>query len=112
VQQLGGQTRLVYSSELCAGQPEIRGSEKIQHLLKAAGATVYISGESVGSQRYIDEEWFRREGIRLEWQRFRHPQYRQLHGSFAENLSIIDLIFNCGAASRSILLSGGDEPAG
>jgi hypothetical protein len=108
--QLGSQTRFLYSSDLCADEPEVRGSEKIQHLLKAAGATVYISGESIGSRRYIDEEWFRREGVQLEWQRFRHPQYPQLHGDFAENLSIIDLIFNCGPASRSIMLPGEIKP--
>jgi hypothetical protein len=81
------------------------GSEKIKYLLKATGATVYISGEGAGSRRYIEEEWFNEQGIQLQWQQFKHPQYSQLHGAFAEKLSIIDLIFNCGPQARSILLA-------
>jgi WbqC-like protein family len=104
-QQLGAETQLVYSSSLCKDQPPTKGSEKIHNLLKATGATVYISGETVGSHRYVEEEWFRQQGIQLQWQHFQHPRYPQLHGAFAEYLSIIDLIFNCGPQARSILLS-------
>ncbi len=110
-QQLGSHTRLVYSSTLCADRPELTGTEKIQHLLKATGATVYISGETVGSQRHLDLEWFQKEGIRLEWQHFQHPRYPQLHGAFEERLSIIDLILNCGPQSRSIIRSESTEAA-
>lgn len=105
VQQLGGRTQLVYSSALCKDQPAIEGNEKIRYLLKIMGATVYISGEGAGSRRYIEEEWFKQQGIQLEWQKFHHPQYPQLQGPFAEKLSIIDLIFNCGPHAPSILLS-------
>lgn len=103
-QQLGAETRLVLSSDLCKDRPDVKGGEKIHHVLKALGATVYISGESVGSQRHIDEDWFRREAIRLEWQHFRHPEYPQLHGPFVPNLSVIDLILNCGPKARAYLL--------
>jgi hypothetical protein len=105
VQQLGSGTQLLYSSALCKDQPTMDGSEKIKYLLKATGATVYISGEGAGSRRYIEEEWFNEQGIQLQWQQFKHPQYSQLHGAFAEKLSIIDLIFNCGPQARSILLA-------
>jgi hypothetical protein len=32
-----------------------------------------------------------------------HPVYPQLHGDFVPYLSIVDLIFNCGAASMAVL---------
>jgi hypothetical protein len=105
-EQLGGETQLVYSSALSKDRPAMQGSEKIHYLLEATGATVYISGETEGSHRYIEEEWFRQQGIQLEWQHFQHPRYAQLHGAFAEYMSIIDLIFNSGPQARSILLSG------
>jgi len=105
VQELGGRTQFVYSSDLCKNQPLLNGKEKIEYLLKATGATVYISGSGAGSRRYLEEEWFRNEGIQLQWQQFCHPQYPQLHGEFAEQLSIIDLIFNCGPRARSFVLS-------
>jgi hypothetical protein len=104
-EQLGGGTQFVYSSALCKDQPDITGSKKIQYLLKATSATVYISGEGAGSRRYVEEDWFREQSIQLQWQQFFHPQYPQLHGLFAEKLSIIDLILNCGPEARSILLS-------
>jgi hypothetical protein len=96
---------LVYSSELCKGHPAIEGSEKIQYLLMVTGATAYISGEGAGSRRYVREGWFVQQGIHLQWQQFRHPKYRQLHGAFSERLSIIDLIFNCGPEARAIVLA-------
>lgn len=105
-EQLGARTELVLSSALCADAPYLPTGEKIQHLLKATGATTYLSGETAGSKRYIDEAWFEREGIELVWQQFRHPRYPQLHGDFAEFLSILDLLFNCGPQARSIVLSG------
>ncbi len=105
MQQLGGETRLVMSSSLCQDKPLVDGGEKIRCLLKALNATTYISGETEGSKRYIDEEWYRQQGIELQWQQFKHPQYPQLHGEFAEYMSIIDLLFNCGPQARSIVLS-------
>jgi hypothetical protein len=108
-EQLGSETKLVYSSALCKDRPALQGSEKIHHLLEATGATAYISGETAGSHRYIDEEWFRRQGIQLEWQHFQHPRYPQLHGDFVEYMSTVDLIFNCGPQARSIVLQGSSD---
>ena len=45
--------------------------------------------------------------MRLEYQRYEHPVYRQLYGDFVPYLSVIDLLFNCGPESRTILASGG-----
>ena len=36
--------------------------------------------------------------------RFKPPVYPQLWGNFIENLSYIDLLFNCGEKSRKILV--------
>jgi len=43
-------------------------------------------------------------GIGLELQAWRAPAYPQLHGAFAPDLSILDLIMNCGPDSLSILM--------
>lgn len=103
--QLNAETQIQYSSDLCRNQPTLGGEEKIHHLLKATRATQYVSGDGAGSRRYIKEEWFDQEGIELRWQKFAHPRYPQLHGAFAEKLSVIDLIFNCGPEARTVLLS-------
>lgn len=88
--------RLVLSSAVC-GDRELCGEEKILFLLKELGATVYISGTGAGSRRYILEEDFERAGIRLVWQKFEHPTYPQWYEGFLKGLSILDMLFNCGA---------------
>jgi len=37
------------------------------------------------------------------FQSFNHPVYHQLYGDFIPNLSLLDLLFNCGPNSLKIL---------
>jgi hypothetical protein len=46
---------------------------------------------------------FKEAGIEVVFQDYRHPVYKQLYGEFESNLSVIDLLFNCGPESRQIL---------
>jgi WbqC-like protein len=46
-------------------------------------------------------------GVRLDYQRYEHPTYRQLYGDFMPSLSVVDLLYNCGPESRTILAGGG-----
>jgi hypothetical protein len=87
----------VRSSELEVSE-DLNGSEKIMAILKKLNATVYVSGKGSGSLRYINEEDFRKENIKLVMQEFNLPPYPQLHGPFIPNLSAIDYLFNCGPA--------------
>jgi hypothetical protein len=59
--------------------------------------------EGAAGKDYIDVEVFRRENITVDFQDYRHPEYDQLFGVFIPYLSIIDLLFNCGDKSLSIL---------
>lgn len=96
-------TELVFCSELCGDN--VTGGERIMHLLKTLGATHYISGTGPGSMRYINEVEFLENNIQLVWQNYVHPKYPQQYGEFKENMSVIDLILNCGVESKSILLN-------
>ena len=44
-----------------------------------------------------------KEGIKLVYTGFKHPVYNQLWGDFVPNLSTVDLLFNEGEKSLSIL---------
>jgi hypothetical protein len=45
-------------------------------------------------------------GIALELQHWRAPVYPQLHGEFVPDLSVIDLLMNCGPHSSGVLMGG------
>ena len=96
---LGIKTEIMTSSMLKIGNHT--GSERNLAICKYLDADVYLSGE--GARSYNDEESFEREGIKLVYIGFQHPVYHQLWGDFVPNLSIIDLLFNEGEESLSIL---------
>jgi len=80
-------------------------SEMLAELAARAGATRYLSGQ--GAQTYHEESCFEERGVQVLWQDFSCPEYRQLHQPFVPGLSIVDVLFNCGAeATRQMLMSG------
>ena len=89
---------LVRSSDLnTTGQ----STERLISICKALGADTYLSG--FGGQSYQDSQLFHEAGIKLEIYDFKHPEYPQLWGDFEKNLSVVDLLFNCGKNSREII---------
>lgn len=97
---LGIVTPIVYSSEL---KPAGTKSELLLNLCRDAMATQYLSGAM--GRDYLDEELFSGAGIRVCYQNYVHPEYRQSHPGFASFMGILDLIFNEGPRSLSILLN-------
>lgn len=89
------QTPLYRSSELDIGGG---GSQRLLDLCHHFEADCYLSGDS--AQSYLDIPLFEENQIRVEWQNFKHPEYRQLHGDFEPYLSTMDLLFNVGPDSR------------
>ncbi len=76
-------------------------TERIIALCETLGAGTYLSG--AGGRDYLDEGSFAAHGIALQYQSYRHPQYRQQWGDdgtgFIPNLSALDLLFNEGPQS-------------
>ena len=98
-EQLGIETPLAVASKL--GQELGTKSARLVRLCQLVRADTYLSGQ--GARAYNDEALFASKGIRLEYQQFKCPVYPQLHGTFVPNLSAVDLLFNCGPESHSIL---------
>ena len=92
------QTPILYSSQM-----DVRGKkdELVLNLCKEVDATTYISGPL--GRGYIEEEKFEKTGIRVLYHDYRHPTYRQVYGGFEPYMSLIDLLFNCGPESLSII---------
>lgn len=73
-------------------------TERLADLCVQAGGTEYISGPS--AHAYINEEIFFRKKINITWFDYNgYKEYPQLWGEFVHNVSIIDLLFNCGKES-------------
>lgn len=95
-------TPLYYESQIGTS---LEATDRILELCKKVGADTYLSGS--GGKGYLEEEKFERSGIKLEYQHFVHPCYRQQFMKDSDNfmpyMSIIDLLFNEGPESINIL---------
>ncbi len=89
---------------LKASNFEFRGkkSDLVLDMCKQLGADVYIFG-ALGRD-YAKLKDFEDAGVRAIFQEYKHPAYPQLYGGFLPNLSVIDLLFNCGSNSLEVLM--------
>jgi hypothetical protein len=97
--ELSISTPITFESEL---KIETMSSQSIVDICKKLGADTYLSGS--GGKDYLDEGLFARGNIRLLYQDFKHPEYKQCYQPFMPFMSIIDLLFNYGKDAREILL--------
>ncbi len=79
-------------------------TERLVGLCKRLAGDVYLSGKD--GANYLDLGQFKKEGIRVIFQNYKHPVYPQLFGEFEPFMSVVDLLFNCGPESLAILTKG------
>lgn len=72
-------------------------TELIVAQCKRLGADTQLAGN--GCRDYIDGKRFEEEGIRLTFQKFKHPFYTQTCDGFIPNLSVVDYLFCSGSKS-------------
>ncbi len=90
---LGIQTRInnCWDYELIEGR-----TGRLVALCAQAGGVEYVSGPA--ARDYIDVQAFADRGIKLTWFDYSgYPEYPQLWGGFVHGVTILDLLFNCGA---------------
>ncbi len=98
---LGIVTRRLLASSL---QARDEPTDRLVDLCLAVGGTEYLSGES--GPQYMAMERFAQASIAVSVQDYRHPEYRQQYAPFVSHLSVVDLLFNCGPDSLTVLRSG------
>ena len=69
--------------------------DRIINLVRKVGGDTYLAG--VGGKDYMDLERYKVKGIHVEFQEFTCPEYPQLYEPFIPNLSVLDMLFNCGS---------------
>jgi len=96
---IGLQTQFKLSSELGA---EGKGTDLLVQICKNLGGDTYLSGSA--GRKYLNEQKFRDCGISLSYFQYYPTAYPQLWGDFIANLSVLDLLFNCGERALRALL--------
>jgi len=77
------------------------GEGKLFAMLSEMNCDAYLADCSF--QGYLSEKSFEESGFSLDFIDFKCKEYHQQFGAFAPNLSIVDLLFNEGPESFSIL---------
>lgn len=96
---LGVRTPLVLASSLEEVAPGKDG--RLIDLCHRFRCDSYLAG--AGGHDYMNLEVWRRAGITVEFQEFRHPVYAQSYPGFEPNLSAVDFLMHCGAAGAVAL---------
>jgi hypothetical protein len=80
------------------------GNQMLVEICQKLGASTYVA--QVAAAKYLNPILFDQAGIKLQF--FKSPTlvYPQLWGAFVSNLSILDLLFNCGPRAHNILTAG------
>lgn len=81
-------------------------AELLLHMSKILKADMFVFGAF--GKDYVNREQFAKDGVDVYFQDYKHPVYSQLHGDFLPNMSIIDLLFNCGPKSLEVLMQGNE----
>ncbi|MFN8255585.1 MAG: WbqC family protein [Bacteroidales bacterium] len=101
--KLGIKTETVLSSALGLNGKTKGGTEVTLEIAEFLNAKIYLSGS--GGKTYLRTGDFEEKGIKVYFQEYKHPEYRQMNAkSFFPYLSVIDLYFNHGPESLSYIL--------
>lgn len=96
---IGIQTRITMSMDYGIVEGK---TERLVDLCVKSRSSSYLSGPS--AKDYIDESLFEKQHIDLNFINYSgYPHYRQLFPPFEHGVSIIDLIFNEGPATRTYM---------
>ena len=100
---LGYGGRIVNNSDLGA---DGKASDLVLNICRKCEADIYLSGQ--GGKDYLDLEKFEEAEIRVEFQNYQTQEYQQCftEAGFYKDLSIVDLLFNEGKNSLTIIENG------
>jgi len=93
-------TKLVLLSDLNVSST---GSQRLVDLCTKLGASQFVA--QAPAKKFLDEKSFRGAGVTITYVNPPVPIYPQLWGGFLANLSVFDLLLNCGPKSLDILVN-------
>jgi len=102
---LGITTRFVNSMDI----PSMGAKDdKLIDILNYLEADAYLSGPA--AKDYIHNEKFTENRIKLSYIKYDgYPEYKQIYGDFNHNVTILDVLFNCGPVASDYVFVGHEE---
>lgn len=80
-----------------------RGTDLLANVCQAVKADTYVA--LTVAKKYLEPQTLRARGVELALAKFRPPIYPQLWGDFRYNLSMLDVMLNCGPKARDLIAS-------
>lgn len=77
-------------------------------LCQKFGVDTFLTGSGAkkpGVKSYVEEKKFKKNNLKHIFSDFKHPVYLQQFKPFVPNMSVIDLLFNCGPESKDIIIN-------
>jgi hypothetical protein len=99
---LGCETETIRSTEL--GVDAVDPNDRLVALCRRVGATEFYEGAA--GQSYLDVPRFEAAGVRVVFQSYQHPTYRQSFPPFVSHLSVVDLLCHYGPEALAVLRAG------
>jgi hypothetical protein len=102
---LGIQRKVRRSCEFIAeDESKLDKTDRVIHLCRESAATLLYDGAAAES--FLDVDRVRASGTEITFQHYLHPVYPQIGQGSLPYMSVVDLLFNCGNNSLSIIRSG------
>ena len=105
---LGFSAQFMHASELSVSGHK---TDLILDICRAIGARTYLAGTG-WAKSYQEDEKLEEVGITPVYSPFSQQSYRQLFGGFVGNLSVVDVLMNCGYQGTRRLLGIESSMAG
>lgn len=91
--------KIIFSENLPLG--DTTRNERVIRICKEIGAEVWLSNSA--GRDYVEPEFYDDAGIKVLFQDFEPPVYSQQYQPFISHLSILDMLFNCGASTLEMI---------
>ena len=98
---IGIKTKTILSSQL---EVDGKKDKKILNICKKLKANILY--DAFGAKEILDDSYFMKNNIKLIFQNYMHPTYKQHWGEFISHLSVLDLLMNQGPNTLKIIKSG------
>ncbi len=82
-----------------------KDGEKVLNICNLLRCDYFLNGPS--SRAFMNERLFTERGVSLDFIEYDYPEYPQLFGSFVHQVSVLDVLFNCGPEARQMVCRGG-----